>query len=249
MALQRGEGDTPHQPSDNPDLGELVRLGRRYAAMLLHTVRAGTVVAVTPETPIMPLTVDVQPTEMTIFYDDAGSELPQPLAIVRACPVALMVVGGFGIRVRPRIGDSGLLLVNERSIESWYKGGGVPLPPPFDHTHNLSDSFFLPIPRPAPAPVLTADGVMSIGTETGAPVGAELGEIIIDGTTGQVTVRSAVSVGLEAPAVQLMSGAPLGSFLTALHTAITAWVPAPNDGGAALKTLLAAFIAMQPPGP
>lgn len=247
MALQRGQGDSPHQPSDDPDLGEFGRLLSRWIRLLVRGPTPGVVVAVTPEGAQMPLTVDVQPSLMSIFYGDDGAELPLPQPIRRACPVLTPNLGGFAMRVRPRVGDFGLLLPNERSLEGWYKAAGVPIPPPFDHLHSASDSFFLPAGRPAPAPLQHSTD-LAIGTDTGAAPGAELGEIVIT-PAGQVTVRSNTVVALEAPAVQLTSGDPLGAFLTVLHAAVTAWTPVPNDGGAALKTALAAWLAMQPPGP
>lgn len=247
MALQRGQGDSPHQPSDDPDLGEFGRLLSRMVRLLMSGPTPGVVVAVTPATDQMPLTVDVLPSLMSIWYGDDGAEIPEPQSLRRACPVLTPNLGGFAMRVQPRVGDFGILLPCERSLESWYKGGGVPLPPSFDHLHSPSDSMFLPAGRPAPAPLQHGTD-LAIGTDTGAAPGAELGEIVIT-PAGQVTIRSTTTVALEAPAVQLQNGDPLGVFLTTLHAAVAAWVVAPNDGGGALKTALAAWLAMQPPGP
>ncbi len=199
MALQRGEGDSPHQPSDNPDLAELVRLARRFAAMLIHTGLPGVVTAVTPaslETG-MPLLVDVLPSFMPVFYDDDGSEKPSVPKPIPGCPVLSFNSGGFAIRVTPRVGDFGYLHVAERSLAAWYKSNGAPIEPPFDHLFSLSDCFFAPAGRPGPVP-LQHGTMLSVGTDTGAAPGAELGEITID-PSGIVTV--------EGPTIRLGRGA------------------------------------------
>lgn len=249
MTLQQREGDNPDQPSDNPVLAELERLNRRYMAMLLHTGLPCVVQVVTPADPAtgMPLTVDALPSFQPVIYADDGTEQPQVPKPIPRCPVMLYNSGGFAMRVTPRVGDFGYLHVAERSLEAWYKGGGVPLVPPFLHTHSLSDCMFYPGGRPGPNPLQTSS-TLSLGTDTGAMPGAELGELTI-APSGAVTLRSATTVGLQAPAVSLQSGDPLGVFLTTLHAALAAWTPVATDGGAALKTALAAFLAMTPPGP
>lgn len=248
MALQQRQGDNPDQPSDNPVLAELERLNRRFLAMLLHTGLPGTVTRVTPADLAtgMPLLVDVLPAFLPVFYDDAGGELPDPGKPIPGCPVLSFNSGGFAIRVTPRVGDFGYLHVSERSLAAWYRSGGAQLEPPFTHTHSLSDCMFYPGGRPGPVPLQYSSN-LTVGTDTGAAPGAELGELVI-GPAGDVRVRSSVSVTLEAPVVSLGTGTPLVPFLQALHAAATAWVVVPTDGGGALKTALAPWLAMPVPG-
>ena len=102
-----------------------------------------------------------------------------------------------------------------------------------------------------------APAAVTLETEVGKLVIAKAdgsAKLTMDKTTGAVevdaptvTVTGTTSVQLDAPAVTLQAGSALGSFLTSLHTAMTAWVPVPNDGGTALKTALAAWLALTPP--
>jgi hypothetical protein len=248
MPLAKNEQDRHDQPSDHPRLGEYGRLLARTIRLGIHTAMPGAVVAVTPAAGGKPATVDVQPGLMIVRLLPDGTELPEPLPLVPACPVGVFALGGMKISVLPQPGDQGLLLASERSIEAWYRAAGAPTIPPFDHTHSLSDAFYLPAFRAGPD-VVQLDASLRVGTDTGAPAGTELGELVID-PAGLVTLRSATSVALEAPAVQLMSGAPLGQFLTTLHTILTAWTPTGVLGDAvALKAALAPWLALLPPGP
>lgn len=250
MTLAQRQGDNPDAGSDNPVLAELERLNRRFVQMLVHTGLPGVVTAVTPADPStgMPLLVDVLPSFLPVFYEDDGSEKPSMPKPIPGCPVLSYNSGGFAIRVTPRVGDFGYLHVSERSLAAWYKSGGAPIEPPFVHTHSLSDCMFWPGGRPGPSPLQHGTD-LAIGTDTGLTPGAELGEIVIT-PAGEVTIRSAaIGIHLDAPSVTLQAGEGLGPFLAALHAAVTAWTPVANDGGAALKTALAAWLAMTPPGP
>lgn len=78
------------------------------------------------------------------------------------------------------------------------------------------------------------------------------GEVAIYCEHGQVVhLKGDGSIQLTAASgqdVSIGSGAALGDFLTALHSAIVAWTPTSQDGGAALKTALATWLAKTPPG-
>lgn len=248
MTLQ--SSDRPDQPSDNPDLGELERLARRFLMLLLHTGMPCTVVTAYPSTPKMPVTVDALPCFMDEWYGDAGELIPKNRPIVRACPVMTWNTGGFAMRVLPRAGDFGYLHVSERSLEKWYAGGGVPMVPPFDHLFSMSDCMFYPGGRPAPAALLhTAN--LALGTDTGAAPGAELGEIVIT-PAGGVTVRSATTIVVDAPVVQLgVAAVEHLALAESLHAYLLAMITAagvvPADGGAAFKAALLAYLGANPP--
>lgn len=78
------------------------------------------------------------------------------------------------------------------------------------------------------------------------------GEVAIYCEHGQlIYLKEDGSIVLTAKSGQDVSisvGEPLGSFLTELHGALTAWSPVLNDGGGALKTALADLLLMTPPG-
>lgn len=89
---------------------------------------------------------------------------------------------------------------------------------------------------------LPGDGSIAI-TQTG-------GASITVATDGAITIDSGPKgITLTGATVSLQAGTPLGEFLIALHAGITAWVPVPQDGGAALKAALAAWLAKAPPAP
>lgn len=82
---------------------------------------------------------------------------------------------------------------------------------------------------------LKGDGSVEIKAAAGAVVTIDvLGAIKISGTS-----------------VSMQVGADLGSHFSALSTALVAWTPLPNDGGAALKTALgvSGYLTQIPPGP
>jgi hypothetical protein len=75
------------------------------------------------------------------------------------------------------------------------------------------------------------------------------GSITIDAGAGTISIDAAGAVSISGTSVSMQTGSALGSHFLALHTALATWVPVPTDGGAALKTLLAPYIAQTPPGP
>lgn len=80
---------------------------------------------------------------------------------------------------------------------------------------------------------LQSDGTVAITQPTGA----------------SVTLAADGSITLSGTSVSLEVGEALGSFLQSLHSGILSWVPVPQDGGAALKASLGAWLAKVPPGP
>jgi hypothetical protein len=97
---------------------------------------------------------------------------------------------------------------------------------------------------------MKGDGSVTIARTAGSSVEvASNGAITIDAGAGTISIDAAGAISISGASVSLQTGTSLGVHLTTLHTAITAWVPAPNDGGAALKAALATYIAQPPPGP
>jgi hypothetical protein len=240
--------DRPSLPTEDGELDELVRLLVRKVKTEIHTALPAVVSAFVPRVPgVMPACVDLQPSFMAVYFGARGQEIPKPLPKVYRAVLGCFKSGGFRMTARPNPGDMGWIIVSERSLEKWYASGGAPVDPVFQHTHNVGDALFLPMGAAEPGGLEVPEEGLSISTDVpDTPV--QPGEILMT-PTGQITIRSAVSVGLEAPMVNLQTGAALGTFLTALHAAITAWTPVAQDGGAALKVALATWLALQAPGP
>lgn len=97
---------------------------------------------------------------------------------------------------------------------------------------------------------LQGDGSIAIAQTGGASIAvAADGAITIDSGAANIAVASDGTITLTGTTVSLQAGTPLGEFLSALHEGITAWVPVPQDGGAALKAALATWLAKPPPAP
>ena len=76
------------------------------------------------------------------------------------------------------------------------------------------------------------------------------GEIVVKQTAGSsITIAASGAVTIAATSVSFTVGQDLGTHFGALHAALAAWVVVPTDGGAALKTALAAYLLQVPPGP
>lgn len=97
---------------------------------------------------------------------------------------------------------------------------------------------------------MRGDGSVTIQRSAGSAIiiGSD-GAVTIDAGSGTITIDVAGAIKLSGLTVSLDTGDPLGIFLRTLHSAVAAWVPVPQDGGAALKTALSPWIAQTPPGP
>lgn len=114
-------------------------------------------------------------------------------------------------------GDTGQLILNDRSIESWLDLG-VTAPPPIEHTHNLIDAVFYPTMRPKLRQLPSTDPAAHV----------------IEGAQVKIG-RGAVSP--MARSIQLLTA--LDSAITAAVSAAAAIVPPAGDGGSA------GFVAFQ----
>ena len=97
---------------------------------------------------------------------------------------------------------------------------------------------------------MRGDGSVTVTRTAGSSVAiASDGSITIDAGAGTISIDAAGAISISGASVSLANGTSLGVHLTTLHTALAAWTPFPNDGGAALKTLLSTYIGQLPPGP
>lgn len=84
-------------------------------------------------------TVDVQIQQKRLFTDGA-EELPPPLIGV---PIRMKRAGGFAITLPIEVGDTGLIVCTERSLDEWQELGSIEVPSD-SRTHDLSDAVFSP---------------------------------------------------------------------------------------------------------
>ena len=143
----------------------------------------------------------------------------------------------------------------------WYSGAGDDSPPlPMDSVAIIQTSEggrFAAVSCDDGLPKTALAGEKRIYSRNAA--GAIMATVHLKGTgeieivqgegIASVVIDPTGAISLSGTSVSLRVGEALGSFLKTLHAAFVAWTPAPNDGGGALKTALADWLAQVPPGP
>ncbi len=148
----------------------------------------------------------------------------------RARPASVNVpVQWLGVTWDLEAGEWGIALICDRSLDEWKQAGAQDTQPQDGRRWDITDAVFLPGVRPF------ADALPSDAVANGAVV-------VWDRGTGDLRLGS--SSATDYVALESLVSAQL----TLLANAFTAWVPVPNDGGAALKTLLTALIGLGWPG-
>lgn len=164
----------------------------------------------------------VQPAVKRVLLDDDGEQVEEDFPPLQNVPVIWPGGGGFYMHFPLATDDAGLLVFSERSFTEWRSTGLVSAPGDL-RLHALHAVF---------QPGLRADAQ----ARADAPAA---GEGVIAVGDGVLRVGSA-----GAPFV---AGADkVDAQLDALKSAINGWTPAPNDGGAALKTALTTLFATWP---
>lgn len=155
-----------------PNLGEVIRIGAQVALSNAHTCLPAQVTRYDAAKQ----QADVKPLVRVTYLDEEGQEVITDLPVVPNCPVQFAFGGGMTITFPIAVGDFGILLFAERSIDKWLTGSGQIVDPQFDHTHHLTDGIFIPGIRPFGAPRKTDPGnTISIGVDGGSFQGAALG--------------------------------------------------------------------------
>lgn len=122
---------------------------------------------------------DVQPLIKVAHLDETGERVPATLPTIRNCPVQFPGGGGFVLIYPLAVGDTGLLIFSEASLDKWLSGAGAEVDPDIDLRHHLTDGIFIPGVRPfGAARGSHDDGAMLVGVDGGAFQGAALGASI-----------------------------------------------------------------------
>ncbi len=166
---------------------------------------------------------------------------PAPLQNV---PIGFFRAGGFRITLPTKVGDKVWVHFADRSLDDWFTTGDEALPR-FKRKHSLSDAYALPQAYSFndPTPIDPNDAV--IGLENG---NAEVrikpsGEAVVKGSSVKLGSDSASQSVVLGDRQKLELDKDFAS-MSALRTALTAWIPIPLDGGAALKVALAPFLGL-----
>lgn len=121
---------------------------------------------------------DLQPLIKVAHLDEAGERVTATLPVVRNCPVQFPGGGGFTLIYPVAVGDTGLLIFSEASLDKWLSSGdgGGEVDPDIDLRHHLTDGIFIPGIRPfGVARASTDNAAMLAGVDGGTFQGAGLG--------------------------------------------------------------------------
>jgi hypothetical protein len=157
----------------------------------------------------------------------------QTTPTVVTIPVDWMSWGDHVIQGVLTQGDEVVVECMDRNWLAWLEAGGVA---DYNAIGGRQAGYAVAKPRQ-----------LSSGKRPG-PLGA--GEAVKIGRRDGLTTVVLMSDGrvrIQATEVEMTAGAGFSDFLTSLHTSIAGWVPVANDGGAALKTALAGWLAKTPP--
>lgn len=177
-------------------------------------------------------TITAQPLLKHVFQDADGNELEESYPEIRNVPILYPRAGGFVVAWPLAVGDPVLILFSEWAL-GLYRETGKETHPADLSRHGFAGAMALPV-----GPAKASDTIGE--TIDGLVIGYDGGGVIRIANDG--TIRVGSSGGTVQPValgddVETQLNV-LASDINALKTAIGAWVPVPNDGGAALKAVL-----------
>jgi hypothetical protein len=196
----------------------------------IHTAMPAKVVKYYPDTQV----ADCQPLIKSVRYDETGAQVVTSYPVLPRVPVVHPRGGSFFIHFPLAINDFVMLVFQESAIDRWRAVGGREAHPADLRKHALGNAVAYPGLYPTAESLNTTQAHAAnlvIGNESGQTVHVE------PGPTGKIRLGSSSEASLVALA-ELVD-----SIFSTIDTIFrTGWTPAPNDGGAALKTAwLAAF--------
>jgi hypothetical protein len=215
-----------------PELAEVIQEAIDSALIDVHTALPGAVQSYDAATK----TVDVELQTKRMLEKQDGTFTSEELPILVNVPIAYQGSSDYVTAYALAPGDTGMVMFSETSLDQWRSKGSVTSPSDIER-HGLSGAVFYPAPLPIAK--IVAD-VLTTGAFFGKKAGCQLRAT---GTTMEVTTAGAATSvgGFVALATKV------DALWAALDTVIrTAWIVAPNDGGAALK---AAYTAAFPTPP
>lgn len=123
----------------NTTLQDLLARFRESLLADLHTSLPGKVVRYDAATQ----KADVQPLIKERYADENGAAQSRDLPVIPAVPVQFPGSGGYRITFPVTVGDTGLIVFSEASLDKWLVSGGT-VDPADDRRHDLTDAVFLP---------------------------------------------------------------------------------------------------------
>lgn len=114
--------------------------------------------------------VSIQPVIKEAFEDETGERVVARLPVIPGVPVQWPQGGGYFISFPLEVGDTGLLLFSQASLDVWLSEGGE-VDPLDDRRFHLTDGIFIPGVRSFKAPLSEASGDHAVfGKQSGLQI-------------------------------------------------------------------------------
>mgnify|MGYP000154890473 FL=1 len=123
----------------NTTLQDLLARFRESMVADLHTALPGKIVKYDESTQ----KADVQPLIKERYTDESGAQQSRELPVIPSVPVQFPGAGGYRITFPVAVGDTGLIMFAEASLDKWLVSGGT-VDPADERRHDLTDAVFLP---------------------------------------------------------------------------------------------------------
>jgi hypothetical protein len=120
-------------------LQDLLSRFRESLTADLHTSLPGKIVRYDESTQ----KADVQPLIKERYTDESGAQQSRELPVIPSVPVQFPGAGGYRITFPVAVGDTGLIMFAEASLDKWLVSGGT-VDPAEERRHDLTDAIFLP---------------------------------------------------------------------------------------------------------
>ncbi len=154
--------------------------------------------------------VEVDPQIQLVNADrENGTETNIDINRLVLVPIGYYKAGGFVITLPTSIGDEGILIFSDRSLDIW-KSTSEKRPPDSARLHDVSDGVFIPFPTSTGGAIQNFDADnLVIGKEDGSAF------ISISKSDGSIQITSPVSFTVDAPVINLNGDTNVDGFVDA----------------------------------
>lgn len=155
--------------------------------------------------------VDLQPLLQVRYVAMAA---PTTLPVIPNCPVSMPSGATWGFKFPIAVGDTGLAIFCDRSLDNWVAGSGGVIDPDDVRTHDLTDAIFVPglVPKAKQTTDATEDMVIRNGTaqvrleKNGTFRIANQGQELVDLVTQLTNALASLTQTLQGAMVSTMMG-------------------------------------------